>query len=227
MKGSLAMQIDDIKLKELTQSERDVLKDDGKRWHRMGAGGHLDDWLAYYPGLAIRRRLAMRMAFTNKPEGKGYVQAFAELMKADGLLDPAGKTSFTAVLWLGDDPERIQILRELREAMTPGQRSRLNSPITARQRVEAITQARRHGTEETVKASPVALLKHQIIEQAREIAELQRKLAKHGDGSLFDLKHDSADDIALAIVGNLSAHKAKTLADGILARLKKSQKPAG
>jgi hypothetical protein len=53
------------------------------------------------------------------------------------------------------------------------------------------------------------------------------KLAKHEAGSLFDLRHDSADDIALAIVGNLSAHKAKTLADGILARLKKSQKPAG
>jgi hypothetical protein len=41
------------------------------------------------------------------------------------------------------------------------------------------------------------------------------------------LKHDSADAIALAIVGNVSAHKAKTLAGGILARLKKSQKPAG
>jgi hypothetical protein len=64
------MQVDDIKLMELTQSERDVLKEDGKRWHRMGAVGHLDDWLAYYPGLAIRRRLAMRLAFTNKPEGK-------------------------------------------------------------------------------------------------------------------------------------------------------------
>jgi hypothetical protein len=155
------------------------------------------------------------------------VQAFAELMKADGLLDPAVKTSFTAVLWLGDDPERIQILRKLREAMTPGQRSRLNSPITTRQRVEAILQARRHGTEETVKASPVALLKHQIVEQAREIAELQHKLAKREEGSLFDLKHDSADDIASTIVGYLSAHKAKSLADGILARLKKSQKPAG
>ena len=141
------MQVEAIKLSDLTQSEREVLKEDAARWKRMGAGSHLDDWLSYYPGLAIRRRLAMRLAFTNKPEGKGYAQAFAELMKADGLLDPAGKTSFTAVLWLGDDPERIQILRELPEAMTPGQRSRLNSPITARQRVEAITQARRHGTE--------------------------------------------------------------------------------
>ena len=137
------------------------------------------------------------------------------------------KTSISAVLWLGDDPERMKVLRDLRDAMTPGQRSRLNSPISARQRVETILKARRDGTEETVKASPVALLKEQIVEQAREIAELQPKLAKHDDGSLFDLKHDKADDIATAIVGNLSAHKAKSLADGILARLKKSQKPAG
>jgi hypothetical protein len=157
----------------------------------------------------IRRRLAMRMAFTNKPEGKGYAQAFAELMKADGL-HTMDKISVTAVLWLGDDPERMRLLRDLREAMTPGQRSRLNSPIRARQRVEAILQARRSGVDEgTVGASPVALLKHQIVEQAREIAELQHKLAKREEGSLFDLKHDSADDIATAIVGTLSAHKAK------------------
>jgi hypothetical protein len=227
MEGSIMMQVDGIKLKELTQSEREVLKEDAARWKRMGAGSHLDDWLSYFPGLAIRRRLAMRLAFTNKPEGKGYAQAFGELMKADGLLDPAVKTSFTAVLWLGDDPERMKVLRELREAMPPGQRSRLNSPITARQRVEAILQARRHGVEESVKTSPVALLKEAMVEQAREIVELKQKLAKHEQGSLFDLKHDSADDIASAIIGNLSTHKAKSLADGILARLKKSQKPAG
>lgn len=215
------MQVEAIKQSDLTQSEREVLKEDAARWKRMGAGSHLDDWLSYFPGLAIRRRLAMRLAFTNKPEGKGYAQAFRELMKADGLLDPAVKTSFTAVLWLGDDPERMKVLRELREAMPPGQRSRLNSPITARQRVEAILQARRHGVEESVKASPVALLKEAMVEQAREIVELKQKLAKHEQGSLFDLKHDSADDIASAITGNLSAHKAKSLADGILARLKK------
>ena len=220
------MQVEAIKQSDLTQSEREVLKEDAARWKRMGAGSHLDDWLSYFPGLAIRRRLAMRLAFTNKPEGKGYAQAFRELMKADGLLDPAVKTSFTAVVWLGDDPERMKVLRELREAMPPGQRSRLNSPITARQRVEAILQARRHGVEESVKASPVALLKEAMVEQAREIVELKQKLAKHEQGSLFDLKHDSADDIASAITGNLSAHKAKSLADGILARLKKSQKPA-
>ena len=95
----------------------------------MGGGAHLDDWLAYQPRLMIRRRLAMRIAFVNRPEGKGYAQAFAQLMKSDGL-DHMDKTSISAVLWLGDEPERMQMLRELREAMTPGRRSRLNSPIT-------------------------------------------------------------------------------------------------
>jgi hypothetical protein len=44
------MKIDDIKQTDLTQSERDVLKADRERWRHMGAGGHLDDWLAYQAG---------------------------------------------------------------------------------------------------------------------------------------------------------------------------------
>ena len=32
------MQVDDIKQTDLTQSERDVLKEDAARWQRMGAG---------------------------------------------------------------------------------------------------------------------------------------------------------------------------------------------
>ena len=168
----------------------------------------------------------MRMAFVNRPEGKGYGQAFAELMKADGL-DTMDRTSISAVLWLGDDPERVRVLRELRDAMTPGQRSRLNSPISARQRVEGILQARRIGTEETVRASPVAL-KEAMVEQAREIVELRAKLAKHEDGSLFDLKRDSADHIATAITGNITEHKAKAIAAAIAARLEQKQlRPAG
>lgn len=218
------MQIDAIKHTDLTQSERDVLKDDATRWRRMGAGGHLDDWLAYQSGLEIRRRLALRLAFTNKPEGKGYSQAFAQLMKADGL-DTMDKTSITAVLWLGDDPERMRVLRELRDAMTPGQRSRLNSPISARQRVEQIMKARGAGNEETMKTSPVALLKKQIAERDRKIAELEQRLAR-SDGSLFDLKNDRAEDIAATIIGNVGDSRAKGIASAITARLKKKM-PAG
>jgi hypothetical protein len=130
-----AMTIDTIKQTDLTVSERQVLDDDRDRWRRMGSGAHLDDWLAYGPGLLIRRRLAMRIAYVNRPEGKGYARAFAKLMEHDGL-DTMDKTSISAVLWLHDAPERLSVLREIRETMTVGQRARLNSPISARQRVE-------------------------------------------------------------------------------------------
>jgi hypothetical protein len=44
--------IEDIKRTELTPSEREVLEEDRKRWRRMGTGAHLDEWLAYGPGIA-------------------------------------------------------------------------------------------------------------------------------------------------------------------------------
>ncbi len=67
-----------------------------------------------------------------------------------------------------------------------------------------------------------------MLLQAREIMELQRKLARQADGSLFDLKHDTAADIATAVVANISDQKAKAIARAISERLKqKQQRSAG
>jgi hypothetical protein len=220
------MSVDTIKQTELTPSEREVLAADRERWQHMGGGGHLDDWLAYGTGLMIRRRLAMRMSFVNLPEGKGYARAFRDLMKADGL-DTMDKTSISAVLWLHDDAERMNILREIRDAMTPGERSRLNSPISARQRVEKELKARVGGAEGNLRSSPVTIYKQRIAEQDRRIAELEARLSN--DGSLFDLRRDSVDAI-VAVLTNPSAiseSKARKIASGVLAALKALQKPAG
>jgi hypothetical protein len=73
------MTIEDIKKTDLTQNEREVLAADGERWKRMGAGAHLQDWLSFNNGLAIRRRLAMRLAHTNRPVGRGYNEMFSTL----------------------------------------------------------------------------------------------------------------------------------------------------
>ena len=62
----------------------------------------------------------------------------------DGLYDRTTKSdvmksTFTAVLWFYDDEKleerRREILEEIRRNMTPGQRARFNSPISAQQRV--------------------------------------------------------------------------------------------
>src|SRR5262249_7441976 len=158
---------------------------DADRWKRMGAGAHLNDWLNFYDGLAIRRRLAMRLAHTNQPAGRGYNEAFSALMHEDGINtgDKSAMTAFTAVMWLHEEPERLTVLRELLDAMTSGMRARLNSPISARQRVEAVLKVRAKGesAEAKVKNSPVALLRTLVADRDREIAALKAKLAKAAD----------------------------------------------
>jgi glutathione S-transferase len=115
--------------------------------------------------------------------------------------------------------------------MTPGERARLNSPISARQRVEKVLKAREQGTEEKQKDSPVTLLKRKVAELERALAETQAKLARKDDGSLFDLKADSVEDIAAAIAANLHEGKAaalaKALPEAIKGRKRQRQRPAG
>ena len=225
------MSIEIIKQNELTASEREVLAEDRKRWKRMSAGAHLDEWLAYGPGLLIRRRLAMRLAHVNRPEGRGYTEQFGNLMRHDGLQwqDSTVKTSMTAVLWLHDDSERIGILREMREAMSPGERARLNSPISARQRVEKVLKARAGGAEETVRTAPITLLKHALVTKEHRIADLEEQLAaaELRVGSLFDLKRDSAADIARTMADSVSEHKFRSIMKAGLEHYKAKSKPAG
>ena len=87
---------------ELTDAERAVLEADAARWHRMGSGAHLEDWLHFQEGLAIRRRLAMRLSNSNAPKGKRYNETFAKLLAQDGFdhNDKAVKQAFTALLSL-------------------------------------------------------------------------------------------------------------------------------
>jgi hypothetical protein len=225
------MTIDDIEQQELTAGELQVLAEDRERWKRMGAGAHLDEWMNYGVGLLIRRRLAMRLAHTNAPEGRGYNIEFGRLMLHDGLnwQDNTVKNAMGAVLWLHDVPERIAVLREIRETMTPGERARLNSPISARQRVEKVMRAREGGTEGTLRTSPVARLKQKNVELERQLAHAEERLAaaEARDGSLFDLNRDSSAAIATTVVANVSATKARMIATGILAALKAQSKPAG
>jgi hypothetical protein len=226
LKGSLTMQqLDSIKQDKLSQNERDILAADAERWKRLGSGGHLDDWLAFYPGLRLRRNLGMEIAHTNKPEGRNYVFAFRQLMAADGM--DSGDKVWSHVLWLGDKPEHMIILREVLESMTPGQRSRLNSPIAARQRVEQVLKAREGGAEEKLKTSPLAVMKKALVERDKMIEHLKEQLAASEQGSLFDLKKDNADSIASVIVGNVGATKAASISKQITEKLKKRATPAG
>jgi hypothetical protein len=227
---NVALTLDNIEQTELTASERDVLARASETGRRLGAGSHLDEWLTLTPAVRIIKHLAMKLNHVNRPEGRGYAESFGQMMQRHNL-HIFDKTTITALLWLDDDSQRMAILKEIRESMTPGERARLNSPISARQRVEKVLKAREQGTEEKQKDSPVTLLKRKVAELERALAETQAKLARKDDGSLFDLKADSVEDIAAAIAANLHEGKAaalaKALPEAIKGRKRQRQRPAG
>jgi hypothetical protein len=245
-KGSLAMSIENIEERELTEGERKVLADDRERWAKLTTGSQLDELLAFGHGLLIRRRMAMNAAYVTKPEGRGYVEAFNRIMVKDGFYrdrpnSPEAKreesrtrTMFTAILWLHDPLDRLQILNELRASMSPDQRARLNSPITARQYVEkeiARRKAVKDGVEEsttTVRESKLTELKRKNAELERENGTLREKLARADGGSLFDLQQSSNDEIATVFAGHWSARRWREFrAKADVAFKAKEQKPAG
>jgi hypothetical protein len=78
---------------------------------------------------------------------------------------------------------------------------------------------------------PLSKLKqteHALAQALQEKHHLQEQLRRKDDGSLFDLKHDSADDIVAAIVANVSSSKAERIGRGLLAQTKRQrQLPTG
>ena len=114
--------------------------------------------------------------------------------------------------------------------MTPGERARLNSPITARQRVEKVLKAREGGPKRRkMRASPVTQWKDKVAALERENALLKSKLeaAEKRDGSLFDLQQDTVADIASTIVRRVTESKAHRIAKAIQDELKAKKLPAG
>jgi hypothetical protein len=237
LQGRSKMSIEGI-IAGLSAELRSRLERDAERAKHMTGGGHLQEWLDYEVSLQGIRTEAMRAAFVNEPRGRGYNEAHSQLMQHYGL-DQLDKTSVSAVLWLTDPkdkygPElftRKQILDRILQAMKPQERSRMGSPITARQKVEKqIAEFAKSGTDEAeadVGERPLSKFKQTEQMLAKVLQEKHRleERLKH-DGSLFDLKNDKADDIVEAIVANISTPKAEAIGKGLLARIKRKL-PAG
>jgi hypothetical protein len=228
------MSIETLEQTELTEQDREHLKQSSALWKQMRSGKHLDDWLSLLPDLQNGRRLAMRYAGVNKPEGRGYAEGFSGFLAR--WFPDLDKTSISCLLWLGEEPRRLEMLAELRATMTVSQRVKLGSPITARQKVEARLKVSDDPSPQKKRMSPTARLEELLREKDEENAELKRQVIAGDGGSLFDWNRDDVASIARILYENGTPSKAVKLADAIMAHHKKmeeqkkalkNRKPAG
>jgi hypothetical protein len=207
------MIINPILPSELTAEQRGVLALDRERWQRMGRGAHLDDWQAFAPGQLIRRAQAMVIAGTNEPKGRAYNKAIAALLERDGL-GTMDRPSLTAVLWLHANPEHLVILNEIISTMTEGERSRLNSPITARQRVQKVLKKRANKSDDDIIPD-----ERSGCEPAPKQSPPLAKMAKKNAELVFT-PSDSAKDIVASIASSRSRETLIEIGTAILVWLK-------
>jgi hypothetical protein len=115
-----------------------------------------------------------------------------------------------AKLEAGEEPRRADVKRAISADEAPSE----HRPAPAKPDAEP------------ERISPFERLKRESDAKTRRIAELEQKLAVADGGSLFDLKRDTADNIATTIIANVSEHKAREIVAAMNRKLRKS-KPAG
>ena len=239
------MSIENI-ISELPVELRLRLERDAERAKLMTSGAHLQEWLDYEVSFWGIRSEAMRLTYSNQPKGRAYNEMVAHLKQHYGF-DHLDGECVTAVLWLTDPEEkyrdgdkyvtRKEILSHILKNLTPGQRSRLASPASARQRV--LSEIKRLKAAETGVLSetadegerPLSKLKEteqQLAKALQEKDALEERL-KRSDGSLFDLKDTPAKQIADVILATVTDYKAneiqKHLAMGVAEKRKTRKVP--
>lgn len=217
------MDIVEMEERELTEARRETIAQVEACWSQMGQGAHLEDWLKIGQTLLIGRQFAMRVAFVNRPEGRGYNQTFGRWMERHGFVSMK-KADASDALWLVDDPDRLATLRELQATMTPAERARLNSRRTVRRHVIDRLQAR-EGRAAPARPAPVTVLKQRLNDTLAELDEVRDRLAAHeANLERFNFEADSAKNIARVLAEWRSA-KARAIAQEVLRLLKPRAAP--
>lgn len=132
------------------------------------------DWMTIGEGLLEGRRWAMQQAGTNRPEGKGYVMAYAEWLK-HYKVDDMDKSDRAKLLQLMEERPGVE---EWRATLTDYERRNLNNPTIAWRKWTAATKVKKPkprtaGTSATEHGRALSTLDQQ---QAR-IEELEEELA--------------------------------------------------
>lgn len=192
---------------------------------RLKRGQSWDDWIKIGTFLNIGRNKSMLRAGTNEPIGARYIKAFSEWMGSYTWIGDIDKATRTHAMWCVD---HLDELLRLRENMGLTQRLTANHPTTMRRRWEKAQKELDKPKSETKPETKVQKIERELEAVAAERDKWKREAEK--DGSLLDLKQDTAGLIAKVIVSHVSQYKVGEILKALTAerdRLKAVKKQAG
>src|SRR5262245_4352584 len=174
------------------------------------------DWMIIGDGLLEGRRWAMQKAGTNKPEGKGYVLAFNEWLTRFKV-DDMDKSDRAKLLQLMEERPAVE---EWRVSLSDRERRNVNHPLIVWRKWTAATRVKKPKPRSAgVSPTEHGRAQTKISELQARNAELEEELGSAREHvRQFELS-DAADDIAAALIDELSPNKAREVARRILEKL--------
>jgi hypothetical protein len=131
------------------------------------------EWMTIGEGLLEGRRWAMRQAGTNRPEGRGYVVAYAEWLKRYKV-DDIDKSDRAKLLQLMEERAAVE---EWRSTLTDGERHNLNNPTIAWRKWTAATRIQKPRPRTAgISASEAGRARSTIEELQARVEELEQEL---------------------------------------------------
>jgi len=193
--------------------------------HLQAGNGFDQHWVPVGDGLLAMRRTVMTALRVTKTTSGFYKAAFSRAVANTPYAEMKDGECSDLLYCM----EHLADITEMRAVWTAADRAKINHPNSMRKRLREFLNRPRNETEAPRRNSSwAAVLKDKVDQltginrdQAERIASLE---ANAGDGSLFDLHRDSAEEIATAIVGELETRrggkpKAKAIAEAVLAKL--------
>jgi hypothetical protein len=200
-----------IEAAEISLSEQRIVDLGKENWRTKKEGADWNGWVHVGQAIDVGRSHAMRVAHTNLPKGRPYVEAFGAWLKRNGFDDMDQVLRAALLECIGNLVE----IEAWRKTLAANQRLEWNNPRTVLKRWRASHMVR--PGKDAPAPSPTTALKARIVELETEL----HRLKQAGDGSSFSRK-DKIADTAKVIEDEYhqQASKLRALASELIRRAK-------
>jgi hypothetical protein len=190
-----------------TDREQSTIRHGQQAWHRLRHDHSWEDWTHVGAAVVIGRTEAMRKAAVNRPVGRRYNVLFAAWLKQFGFenLDKADRSRLFAVM------DRLEEIEAWRATLTPTERLRLNHPSAVLRKWKS---ANAISPNQNSRLSPIKKCRQENSALQQEILRL-REDCERAAGDRWQ-PADRPEDIATAMIAQLSRTKAAAVAGAIL-----------
>jgi hypothetical protein len=214
------MTTEDSTMRESVAVERERLA--AEAFERIRSGQHWSDWRYVAQGLETGRNRAMSEAYTNEPAGRRYNEAFGRWMDRNPWSRKIDKATRNHLLWVADHLPQIEAWRE---TLPANQRDQWNHPTSVKRAYERAMRVQVEKAEGRAGPTPMQAARQALVDAETERDHWRRQAEE--SGSLFDLRHDTPEQIARVLVESVTPSRAEQIVRAIRVELKRQRAHAG